>query len=301
MLDGIQIDPVAFVIPLGEGFPVYWYGILIALGILLGAWWAGREIEKRGHSADDLYNGLLLVVIFGYLFARLGYVLQDELANPGQQYSSLLEVLNLRAGGANILWGFVGAAVVAVIFVRWRKLSFWDYADVAGPALLLAQGIGRWGNFINQELYGPPTTRPWGILIDPQNRIPPYNNLLEYPVETRFHPTFLYESITLLLGFFLLVYLNNRFRETWRSGTLFGLFLMWWGGNRAWIEFFRPDQPNIGNSALTYSMLLAGALFVAGLLILLIRYDKINMGGGSGQKRIAKPKRTRPTKTVNES
>lgn len=300
MLDGLQIDPVAFVIPLGEGFPVYWYGILIALGILLAAGWAGREIEKRGQSADDLYNGLLLVVIFGYLFARLGYVLQDELANPGQQYTTFLEVINLRAGGANILWGFVGATLVALIYVRWRKLSFWDYADVAGPALLLAQGIGRWGNFINQELYGPPTDLPWGILIDAPSRIPPFNNLAEYPLETRFHPTFLYESVTLLLGFFLLAYLNHRFRDKWRTGTIFGLFLMWWGGNRAWIEFFRPDQPTIGNSALTYSMLLALGIFLAGVLVLLIRYDKISLGGG-GSKRVRKPKRTRPSQAANKS
>ncbi|GAB4154799.1 MAG: prolipoprotein diacylglyceryl transferase [Candidatus Promineifilaceae bacterium] len=288
MLDFLQIDPVAFTIPIGDGFPVYWYGIIITVGIVLGSWWAGREIEKRGQSVDDLYNGLLLVVLFGYLFARLWYVFQDAvIAGNSAAYTSFLDVINIRAGGANILGGFVGAALVGFLYVKWRKLSFWDYADVAGPTLLLAQAVGRWGNFINQELYGPPTELPWGILID--NRIPPYNDLALYPPDTRFHPTFLYESLWLLAGFFLLTYLNRRFRDQWRKGTLFGAFLIWWGGGRAWVEFFRPDQPTIGSSPITYSMLLALALAVAGVLLILRRYDKL---GGSirRRQRVRKPK-----------
>lgn len=288
MLDFLQIDPVAFTIPIGDGFPVYWYGIIITVGIVLGAWWAGREIEKRGQSVDDLYNGLLLVVLFGYLFARLWYVFQDAvIAGNSAAYTSFLDVINIRAGGANILGGFVGAALVGLLYVKWRKLSFWDYADVAGPTLLLAQAVGRWGNFINQELYGPPTELPWGILID--NRIAPYNDLALYPPDTRFHPTFLYESLWLLAGFFLLTYLNRRFRDQWRKGTLFGAFLIWWGGGRAWVEFFRPDQPTVGSGPITYSMLLALALAVAGVLLILRRYDKLG-GSVRRRQRVRKPK-----------
>lgn len=288
MLDFLQIDPVAFTIPIGDGFPVYWYGIIITVGIVLGAWWAGREIEKRGQSVDDLYNGLLLVVLFGYLFARLWYVFQDAvIAGNSAAYTSFLDVINIRAGGANILGGFVGAALVGLLYVKWRKLSFWDYADVAGPTLLLAQAVGRWGNFINQELYGPPTELPWGILID--NRIAPYNDLALYPPDTRFHPTFLYESLWLLAGFFLLTYLNRRFRDQWRKGTLFGAFLIWWGGGRAWVEFFRPDQPTVGSGPITYSMLLALALAIAGVLLILRRYDKLG-GSVRRRQRVRKPK-----------
>ena len=291
MLDFLKIDPVAFTIPIGDGFPVYWYGIIITVGIVLGAWWAGREIEKRGQSVDDLYNGLLLVVLAGYLFARLWYVFQDAvLAGNSAAYTSFLDVINIRAGGANILGGFIGAALVGFIYVKWRKLSFWDYADVAGPTLLLAQAIGRWGNFINQELYGQPTELPWGILID--NRIAPYNDLALYPPDTRFHPTFLYESLWLFAGFFLLTYLNRRFRDRWRAGTLFGAFLIWWGGGRAWVELFRPDQPTVGDSFITYSMLLALALAVAGVMILLRRQGKLGRVSRSKQRaRKPKPRR----------
>lgn len=305
MLDFLQIDPIAFTLPIGEnGFPIYWYGIIITIGIALAAWWAGREIERRGGSADELYNGLLIVVITGYIFARGWYVFQDAvLAGNSASYQSLWDIINIRAGGANILGGFVGAAVVAFIYMRRRRLNVWQYADVAGPALLLAQAIGRWGNFINQELYGPPTTLPWGILIEANSRIPPYNNLEMYPVDTtRFHPTFLYESIWLFIGFVLLLWLNRRFREVWKSGTLFGLFLIWWGVGRAWIEFFRPDQPNIGNSAITYSMVFAVLLALAGGYVLLDRYDKLPESARTRRRKRRrtlkpKPRRVEATET----
>lgn len=142
MLDAIQIDPIAFTIPLGNGFGIYWYGIIVTAGILAGIWWASREIERRGQSVDDLLNAAILVIFSGYLFARLSYVFLDMIG--GGRYTSLLDVINIRAGGVNILGGFIGAAIVGTIYVKWRKLRFWHYADVAGPALLLAQAIGRW-------------------------------------------------------------------------------------------------------------------------------------------------------------
>ncbi|MCI0395858.1 MAG: prolipoprotein diacylglyceryl transferase [Chloroflexi bacterium] len=294
MLDFLQIDPVAFEIPIGDGFPIYWYGIIVTVGIAIGAWWAGREIERRGGNPDELYNGLLIVVIAGYAFARLWYVLQEVIAGRGAQYDSFLDVVNVRAGGANILGGFIGAALVAYIYIRWRRLNFWQYADVAGPAVLIAQAIGRWGNFINQELYGPPTTLPWGILIDIPSRIGPYADLQQYPETTRFHPTFLYESLWLLAGFILLLYLNRRYREQWKPGTLFGAFLIWWGGGRAWIEFFRPDQPTIGNTPITYSMIVAVLLALAGVYILLHLYNKLPENARMARRRRRRVRKPRP-------
>jgi phosphatidylglycerol---prolipoprotein diacylglyceryl transferase len=292
MLDSLQTDPVAFTIPIGDGFPIYWYGILITAGIALGVWWAAREINRRGGDEDTFYTGVLLVVVSGYVFARLWYVLQEIIAGNGAQYETLLDVINIRQGGANILGGFIGAALVGAWYIRRQRLSFWQYADVAGPALLLAQGIGRWGNFINQELYGPPTDLPWGILIDPAYRIAPYRGL---PAETRFHPTFLYESIWLLLGFVLLVVLNHRFRDRWKPGTLFALFMVWWGGGRTWIELFRPDQPAFGESFVTYSMVLAFALALAGVYLLLLLYNRLPAGfPGSQQRKRRRVRKPRP-------
>jgi phosphatidylglycerol:prolipoprotein diacylglycerol transferase len=219
-------------------------------------------------------------------------VLQEIIAGRGGQYNSFGELINIRAGGLNILGGFIGAAVVAYIWVRLKGLDFWLYADVAGPALLIAQSFGRWGNFINQELYGPPTSLPWGLLIDAQHRIAPYNDLATYPLDTRFHPTFLYESLWLLAGFLLLVFLNSRYRDKWNSGTIFGGFMIWWGVGRAWVELFRPDQPKFGDSVISYSMVLSLLLAVAGVLVILYRYDKLPFGDKAKRrrKRIYKPK-----------
>ena len=287
MLDGIQIDPVAFTIPSGNGFPTYWYGSLVTLGIAIGVWWAAREIARRGQNVDEFFNGLILVIFSGYIFARLTYVTLESFAGRGEQFQSFWDIINIRSGGINILGGFIGAAVVGWLFIRWRGLNFWHYADVAGPAILIAQAIGRWGNFINQELYGPPTTLPWGILIDAQSRLPPYASL---PADTRFHPTFLYESLWLFLGFIVLVALNSRYRDRWRPGTLFGLFLIWWGAGRAFLEFFRPDQPTIGSSSITYSFLLAVGLALAGLYIVLSRNQRTPQIFGRRRRRPAKPK-----------
>ena len=175
MFDALQIDPVAFTIPIGEnGIAIFWYGILVVIGIAIGTFWAAREIEKRRADVDEFYTGLLIAVVSGYFFARLAYVLLDVLDGNSARYATALDVLNIRSGGVNILGGFVGAAVVVLIYARWRKMPIWKYADVVGPTVLIAQAIGRWGNFINQELYGPPTTLPWGILIESGNRIAPY-------------------------------------------------------------------------------------------------------------------------------
>jgi phosphatidylglycerol---prolipoprotein diacylglyceryl transferase len=299
MLDSLQIDPIAFTIPIGDGFAIYWYGILITLGIAIGAVWASREINHRlGEKAvDEFYNGLIVAIISGFLFARITYVVLDVLG--GAVYTSLGDVFNIRQGGINILGGFIGAFFFAYAYVRLRKLNFWHYADVAGPALLIAQGIGRWGNFINQELYGPPTEQPWGILIEPRFRLPQFADLNQFPVDTRFHPTFLYESIWLLVGFGLLLWLNQRYRGEWKPGTLFGLFLVWWGIGRTWIEFFRPDQVTIGGSIITYSMVMAFGLAVAGVIVLLERYDKLPESARLQRRRNRKRRKPKPRRSTD--
>lgn len=288
MLDGLRIDPVAFTIPIGDGFPIYWYGILVTLGIALGALWGAREAQKRGLNVDEFFNGLIIVILSGYLFARLTYVLLEVLGGRGGQFDSLLSIINIRTGGINILGGFIGAAFVGYLYLRARKLDFWQYADIAGPALLLAQSIGRFGNFINQELYGPPTNLPWGILIDAQHRLPQYSDLAQFPLETRFHPTFLYESLWLFTGFLVLAFLNSRYRDIWRPGTLFGIFMIWWGGGRFIIEFFRPDQATVGNTPITFSMLMSLAIVALGIWVVLQRSRKLTTT--SKRKNPPKPK-----------
>ncbi|HID54148.1 MAG TPA: prolipoprotein diacylglyceryl transferase, partial [Anaerolineae bacterium] len=141
MLDFLQIDRVAINLPFWP-YQIFWYGIIIVIGIAIGAWWAARELRKRGFGEKDIdtfYTGLIVVVFSGYFFARLTYVILDMI--DGAQYNTLSDVLNIRAGGVNILGGFMGAAVVGWLFAKWKRVKIWDYADVAGPALLIAQAI----------------------------------------------------------------------------------------------------------------------------------------------------------------
>jgi phosphatidylglycerol:prolipoprotein diacylglycerol transferase len=115
MFDSLSIDPVAFTIPIGDGFDIHWYGIIVTLGIAVGVIWAGREVQKRHGNVDEFYNGLILVIIAGFIFARGWYVVQELIAGRGANYSTLSAIIDVRAGGLNILGGFVGAAILAYV------------------------------------------------------------------------------------------------------------------------------------------------------------------------------------------
>ena len=133
-------------------------------------------------------------------------LLRRYLANP-------IEILEVWKGGMHIYGAFIFGGIALFLYARIRKLPLPIYLDAAGLALPLGQALGRWANFINQELYGPPTTLPWGLRIDAAHRIPPYNNFILYPDSTRFHPLFLYESLANLLGFILIFAISRRFSE----------------------------------------------------------------------------------------
>ncbi|MCD6290510.1 MAG: prolipoprotein diacylglyceryl transferase, partial [Anaerolineae bacterium] len=138
------------------------------------------------------------------------------------------------------------------LYTRHYRLSFWRWLDIVTPGVLLAQAIGRWGNFINQELYGPPMKHPmpWGLKIDALHRYGAFTDLKKYPVETtRFHPTFLYESLWNIIGFALLLWIGRRFADRMRDGDLFFLYLIWYPFGRFWIEMLRPDAWTMGGMA----------------------------------------------------
>src|SRR5436305_4804419 len=127
----------------------------------------------------------------------------------------------------HIYGAFIFGGIALVLYARIRKLPLPLYLDAAGLALLPGQTIGRWANFINQELYGPPTTLPWGLRIDPAHRVPPYNNLSLYPKSVRFQPLFLYELLWDALGFVVLLWISRRFKKRLRNGDLVLMYLIW--------------------------------------------------------------------------
>lgn len=226
-------------------FALRWYGLLMLSAILSAAFVASREVERRGEDPDNLWDMLFWILIPGFIGARLYYVFIQSPRGPeglGYYLANPVKILEIWGGGIHIFGGFIFGAIALWIFTRVRKLNPLPYLDAIALGLPLAQAIGRWGNFINQELYGPPTTLPWGLRIDQQHRIAPYDDLTQYPDSTRFQPLFLYESLWNLAGFFVLLWISQRFRGQLKAGDLALCYLIWYPLGRFFIEFLRTDS-----------------------------------------------------------
>lgn len=236
------VDPIIFEIgPL----TLRWYGVLMVTAILIGSWVASNYLSRRGENSDNLWDMLLWIIIPAFIGARLYYVfVQSPRSEQGIGFylSSPGEILNIAGGGIHIFGAFIAGAIALYLYCRWQKLPTLIYLDAIALALPLAQAIGRWGNFINQELYGPPTDLPWGLKIDPQHRISPYNDLSEYPPSVRFHPLFLYESLWNFLGFGILFWISRRYQTQLRRGDIALMYLIWYPFGRFWLEFLRTDS-----------------------------------------------------------
>lgn len=280
LLDCMSARNVAVCIPSGgEAVPlIYWYGILASLGIFLGAFYASKHLEAEGEDPDLIWDALLWVLIPALVGARLWYVAQAALGGSTYySFSRPLEIINPRTGGMNIFGGAIGGLIAIIVYVKVKKLNGWLLTDGALMGLLVGQGIGRIGNFINIELYGPPTNSSWfGMLVPEANRLPDYTSMTLYPPETRFHPTMFYEAFWLLASFGVLYFLFRRYQEWFIHGTLTGIYLITAGVGRFIIETWRPDQPaplltDGTRSFFSYSRMLSILYVVVGAVILLDR------------------------------
>ncbi|MCC6501000.1 MAG: prolipoprotein diacylglyceryl transferase [Anaerolineales bacterium] len=269
-----MIDPVMFTIRLfGYEYPVYWYGLIVMTGVLVGSTIVERSLKRHGEDGEKFWDALIWVVLFGIIGARLWYVVNATLGGNRIYIENPAELINLRQGGLHIFGGFLFGSIVLLWFLRKHNLDSWLYLDMAGPGLLIGQAIGRLGNFINQELYGPPTALPWGIPIALNERLPQFRSL---PETTRFHPTFAYEALWNLAAAGLLLWLSRRYGNRLKPGTLFAGWLILAGIGRTWIELFRPDQPKIPELGISYSAAFASLMAVAGAIVLMIRYKGFN-------------------------
>jgi phosphatidylglycerol:prolipoprotein diacylglycerol transferase len=245
------MDPVA--VHIGS-YPVYLYGIIITTGAVLGAWLASWMAEQRGEDPDHIWNMLIIVLVLGIIGARLYHVFSRPAVGIGWDYykehpADIFIPHNGGFAGLGIYGGFIGGVIGVLGYTWYQKLNFLEWGDFATPGLLLAQAIGRWGNFMNQELFGPPTKMPWGIKIDCINRqfYEQYNCNVLGP-ETRFHPTFLYESLWNFVGVGLMVFIFKKFGDKLRNGDLLFFYLIYYPLGRFFIElFFRPDAWTMGS------------------------------------------------------
>jgi phosphatidylglycerol:prolipoprotein diacylglycerol transferase len=225
--------------------PIRFYGIIIMLGVMAAAWLASREAKRRGLDPELVLDGLIWVVIAGVIGSRLWHILTptptDVAAGLTTQYylTHPLAAINIRSGGLGVPGAVIGGAIAILLFARRKNLDVLVWLDVAAPGVALAQAIGRWGNFVNQELYGPPTDLPWGIFIEPQYRLPGLN------AYTHFHPLFLYESLWNLMNMAILLWVGRRFEDKLIPGDIFLGYLIIYPLGRFLLEFIRLDSAQI--------------------------------------------------------
>ena len=248
-----EISRVAFTV---LGFPIYWYGLLIAVGLVLGALCASSREKRLNLKKDTAIDFLLLALPVALVCARIYYVAfswDNYAAHP-------LSVFNLREGGLAIYGGVIGGVLAAFIYGRWKKIPFGSLADLCAPGLALGQAVGRWGNFFNQEAYGVAISNP---------------ALCRFPLAVYIEAdglwhaaTFFYESMWCFAVCAALLVLERR-RIMKRRGDLFSAYLFLYAAERIVVEGLRTDSLMLGG--LRVSQLLSAALMLGGLLAALLR------------------------------
>jgi len=275
-----MIDPVIFSYHLGNlTFSLRWYGVLVMTAIVIASFVASKKIEQKGGDSEALWDAMIWLLPAAIIGARLWYVINATIGGNMYYLNNPIQIMNIPAGGLHIYGGLTLGAAVLYWYLKRRKMSMWLFLDAIAPAALLGQALARPANFINQELYGGPTSLPWGIPIDANHRLAMFSDLSKYPLATtRFHPTFAYEMILNLIAFGSIYWILGKVDGSDKPGSAFFLWLTFEGFIRTFIEFFRPDQPVLVGW-LTTSMLVAFLMGVIGLFFLLVRLDKIKIGG----------------------
>ncbi|MBC1474989.1 prolipoprotein diacylglyceryl transferase [Listeria grandensis] len=222
------LDPVA--IQLG-GISIRWYGVIIATAVVVALLIALQEAKKRNVDRELLVDLLIWAIPIAIISARIYYVLFEW----GYYKDHLNEIIKIWHGGIAIHGALIGSVLTAVIFARIKKVSFWQLADIVAPSLIIAQAIGRWGNFMNQEAHGGPTTRAFLESL----HLPDFIINQMYIDGIYYQPTFLYESLWNVIGFIILLILR---RTRILRGELFLSYVIWYSIGRYFIEGLRTDS-----------------------------------------------------------
>ncbi|MGH2524453.1 MAG: prolipoprotein diacylglyceryl transferase [Anaerolineales bacterium] len=271
----MSIDP--FGIHLG---PLYlrFYGLILVTGAFLGSYLASVEARRRGENPEQVWDGIIWALVGGIVGARIWHIFTPPPSMVAQGLTTEyylthpLDAIAVWNGGLGIPGAVAGGLLGVYLFTRYKKLNFPLWADIAAPALALGQAIGRWGNFVNQELYGAPTNLPWGLNIDLLYRVPGYAD-----PALKFHPLFLYESLGCLLICIALLYLARRYAGWLKPGDLFLIYLLMYPTLRFFLEFIRLDSSELfglnANQALMLVMVVVAAFWLSARHRRLRRYE----------------------------
>ena len=256
-----SMDNVAFTLPLGEGgFPVMWYGVIIAIGMLVAvAYVYYRCKQTESIKTEDLMDIAIFTILFGIVGARLYYVIFAI-----DNFHSLWDVFDLRSGGLAIYGGIItGALTIFIICKYFKKISWRKFFDATAPGVMMAQAIGRWGNFVNGEAYGSIVEEGNPLYFMRMGLLPNMNSSTEMYY---FHPTFLYESLWNVIGFVLI---NIFYKKKRFDGEVALWYFIWYGFGRMLIEGLRTDSLYLWGTPIRVSQALGGLLFVGGVAILI--------------------------------
>ncbi len=262
--DGFNI-PIPF---LNQSFHIYYYGILITLGVVAAAFLGQAEAKRRGMNPEFIWDALFWVVLAGIVGARIWHILTPPPSMVAQGITTAwyimhpLDMINIRNGGLGIPGAVIGGALALWLYCRRKKISFLTWADTVVPGVALAQAIGRWGNFFNQELYGLPTNLPWKIYIDPLHRVDGYQNY-DY-----FHPLFFYESLWNVFNMTVLLWMARHYAKWLKPGDIFFIYMILYSIGRFSLEFLRLDAAQVGGINFNQTFVIIIAI-VAGVVVFL--------------------------------
>lgn len=242
---------------------IYFYALCIIVGIICAGIWTAKRLDKRGGERGAVFDFLVWSLVLGIIGARLYHVVTHwgDYFGAGQ---NPLEVFAFWNGGIAIFGALIGGGIGVLIASRLTGIRFWSFADALVPGILLAQAVGRFGNWFNHELFGGPTTLPWGLEIESTNPAFP----IGLPEGTLFHPTFLYESLWNILGILVLLAIERKLKPRW--GQFFALYLVWYGIGRAFVESLRVD-PSLLFLGMRTNVLAALLAIVVGILVYIIQ------------------------------
>ena len=259
----VNIDQVAFSI---FGIEVYWYGILISLGMVLCVVLGMLHSKKNKFSSDLVFDVILVSLPCAIVGARLYYVL-----SKWEMYSGdLIKIFDTRSGGLAVYGGLLGAFIGTLIMCKIRKIPFSAVVDFCVVYIPLGQAIGRWGNFFNQECFGTTTTLPWGMK---SSEVESYLRLYFPDLDSTMavHPTFFYEFLATITIFFILLYVRKYSKHAFES---MAVYMILYGVARFFIEGLRTDSLYIGDTGIRTSQLFSAVLVVSGVIYLVVAYKK---------------------------
>lgn len=272
---GLKFNVNEVAIPITENYSIRWYGVIIAVGFLLAVIYAWRSTKKMNIDPDRLTDTVIVGTIAGIICARLYYVaFYFDGSGYNRYWDNPIDILKIHDGGIAIYGGVIGAMLFGGLMAKLRGLKVPAVLDLASLGFLIGQGIGRWGNFVNQECFGAATRLPWGMVSE---------NTLKVVPNSPVHPCFFYESALCLLGFLLLHVFTRRYRRY--DGQTFILYIIWYGLVRFFIEGTRTDSLTLGAGGIKVSQLVAAVCVAVGAVLLIVFRNR-NSLSGCGDRRV---------------